>query len=87
MTGTIINVVGRVGGIEYSRNRDFLYVSNYDPNGTLVQYDLTMGNAATIISSKTILSSTPKEIVLHEGIYFDTISGDKVVAKKFICVR
>ncbi|MEO8086657.1 MAG: hypothetical protein ABI763_07555 [Bacteroidota bacterium] len=48
-----------VYGIEYSRTGDYLYVSNYDPLGTLVQYDLTSGNAATIIASKTILSSTP----------------------------
>jgi hypothetical protein len=63
-TGIVSNAITipvgyHVYGIEYSRNGDLLYVSTYDPLGTLVQYDLTSGNAATIIASKTIISSTP----------------------------
>jgi hypothetical protein len=48
-----------VYGIEYPRTGDLLYVSNYDPQGTLVQFDLTSGNAATILASLTVLSTTP----------------------------
>jgi len=60
VTNPITIPVGyHVYGLEYSRNGDLLYVSTYDPLGTLVQYDLTSGNAATIIASKVILSSTP----------------------------
>ncbi len=63
-TGIVSNAITipvgyHVYGIEYSRTGDFLYVSNYDPLATLVQYGLTSGNADTIIASKTILSSTP----------------------------
>ena len=63
VTGVISNPISlplgyHVYGIEYSRTGDFLYVSNYDPLGTLVQFDITSGNAATILATKTILSST-----------------------------
>ena len=71
-TGIISNAItipmgAHVYGIEYSRNGDLLYVSNYDPLGTLVQYDISSGNAATIIASKTILSSTPDIYGLQIG--------------------
>jgi hypothetical protein len=63
-TGVVSNAISipvsyHVYGLEYSRTGDLLYVSNYDPLGTLVQYDLTSGNADTIAASKTILSATP----------------------------
>lgn len=63
-TGIVSNAITipvfyHVYGIEYSRNGDLLYVSDYDPQATLLQYDLTSGNEATIIASQTALSSTP----------------------------
>lgn len=72
-TGVISNPVtipmtAHVYGIEFSDDGNFLYVSNYDPLGTLVQFDLTSGNQATIIASKTILSQTPDIYGLQIGI-------------------
>jgi hypothetical protein len=63
-TGIVSNPVSlplfdHVYGVEFSGNQQLLYVSTYDPNGTLVQFDLTAGSTAAIIASKTILSLTP----------------------------
>ena len=63
-TGVVSNAISipigyHVYGIEYSRNGNLLYVSSYDPLGTLLQFDLTSGNADTILASKTILSDVP----------------------------
>ncbi len=64
VTGIVSNPVtlpltAHVYGVEFSKNSHFLYVSTYDPSATLVQFDLTSGNAATILASKTTLSTTP----------------------------
>jgi len=63
-TGVLSNALtlpfpAHVYGIEFSENSSRLYVSNYDANATLVQYDLTLGTAALIKASKTTLSTTP----------------------------
>jgi hypothetical protein len=71
-TGMISNPVSlplfaHVYGLEYSPNQQFLYVSTYDPLATLVQFDLTAGNAAAILATKVILSSTPDIYGLQIG--------------------
>ena len=63
-TGIVSNPVtlplgAHVYGVEFSKNSHYLYVSTYDPSATLVQFDLTSGNAASILASKTTLSTTP----------------------------
>lgn len=63
-TGVVYNPItlpigSHVYGIEFSKNSHFLYVSTYDPAATLVQFDLTSGNAATILASQTTISVTP----------------------------
>lgn len=63
-TGVVSNPItlpigAHVYGIEYSRTGDLLYVSSYDPGATLMQFDLTSGNAATILNTLTVLSTTP----------------------------
>ncbi|HKR03636.1 MAG TPA: T9SS type A sorting domain-containing protein [Bacteroidia bacterium] len=63
-TGIVSNPVSlplfdHVYGVEFSGDQHLLYVSTYDPNGTLVQFDLTAGSTAAIIASKTMLSLTP----------------------------
>jgi hypothetical protein len=63
-TGIVSNAISlpigyHVYGIEYSRTGDLLYVSCYDPLATLIQFDITSGNAATILASKVILSDVP----------------------------
>jgi hypothetical protein len=62
-TGIVSNPISiplfdHVYGVEFSGDQHFLYVSNYDPNGTLVQFDLTAGTVAAILASKTVLSLT-----------------------------
>jgi hypothetical protein len=63
-TGIVSNPItipfsDHVYGIEFSPDQHLLYVSNYDPLATLVQFDITSGNPATVLASKTILSFTP----------------------------
>jgi hypothetical protein len=63
-TGVISNAItlpmtNHVYGLEFSGDGKKLYVSCYDPSQTLVQFDLTSGNAATIRASQTALSQTP----------------------------
>ncbi len=72
VTGIISNPISlplfdHVYGLEYSPNQQFLYVSSYDPAATLVQFDLTAGNAAAILASKAIISSTPDIYGLQIG--------------------
>ena len=62
-TGAVSNPITlpmgyHVYGVEFSKNSRFLYVTNYNPSATLVQFDLSSGNAATIIASKTVISNT-----------------------------
>ncbi len=65
VTGVLSNPItlpmggNHVYGIEFSENASRLYVSTYDPNATLVQYDLTLSSATAIKNSKLTLSQTP----------------------------
>ena len=47
-----------VYGLEFSPDDSKLYVTCYNPLGTLVQFDLTQGNVEAIINSATMLSNT-----------------------------
>ncbi|MBK9729934.1 MAG: T9SS type A sorting domain-containing protein [Chitinophagaceae bacterium] len=47
-----------VYGIEFSPDDSKLYVTNYNPEATLLQFDLTQGSADAIINSKVTLNST-----------------------------
>jgi hypothetical protein len=77
-TGTVSNTVSlpqsdHVYGVEFSIDGKFLYVSCYNPLGTLLQYDLQAGNAAAILATQTVISSTPDiyglQIANNEKIY------------------
>jgi WD40 repeat protein len=62
-TGTISNPMtipmeDHVYGLEFSPDDSKLYVTCYNPLGTLVQFDLTQGNVEAIINSATMLSNT-----------------------------
>jgi hypothetical protein len=46
-----------VYGFEFSPDGTKIYVSSYDPAGTLIQYDITSGVASTIFSTAQILST------------------------------
>ncbi|MEP7264131.1 MAG: T9SS type A sorting domain-containing protein [Bacteroidota bacterium] len=63
-TGVVSNPVSlpigsHVYGVEFSNSGRYLYVSCYDPLGTLLQFDLMPGNAPGILATKTALSQTP----------------------------
>lgn len=45
-----------VYGFEFSPDGNFIYVTTYDPNGTLIQFNLNAGNQSAIISSGQVLS-------------------------------
>jgi len=53
-----IPIPAHVYGIEFSPDGSKLYVSTYDANATLVQYDLSLTSTAAILASKTALSTT-----------------------------
>lgn len=62
-TGVVSNPISlpigdHVYGVEFSNSGRYLYVSCYDPQGTLLQFDLTPGNAPGILATKTVLSTT-----------------------------
>ena len=62
-TGEVFNPISipmpdHVYGLEFSGSGQKLYVTCYDPDGTLIQYDLGAGNAADILASYTALSTT-----------------------------
>lgn len=62
ITGMVSNPVtipvgDHVYGLEFSPDDTKLYVTCYDPLGTLLQYDLAAGNATEVINSKVILSN------------------------------
>lgn len=70
VTGIVSNPItlpmtAHVYGLEFSQNGRYLYVSTYDVSGTLLQFDLISGNAATILSTKTVLSLTPDTYALQ----------------------
>ncbi len=48
-----------VYGLEFSNNSSKLYVSNYDPFGTLVQFDLSVPDIDSILASRIALIVTP----------------------------
>lgn len=63
ITGMVSNPVtipveDHVYGLEFSPDDTRLYVTCYDPLGTLLQFDLAAGNANAVINSKVILSNT-----------------------------
>jgi len=71
-TGAISNAItlpmtDHVYGLEFSGDGKKLYVSCYDPSQTLVQFDLSTGNAATIRASQTALSQTPDIYALQRA--------------------
>lgn len=62
-----ISYSDHVYGIEFSPNSDVLYVSTYEVNANLVQYDLTIADLNTMISSAEIVSTTPDIYPLQRG--------------------
>ncbi len=63
-TGIISNPItiptaGHIYGLEFSPDASELYVTCYDPMGTLLQYDINGNNLYNIILSKIALSVTP----------------------------
>ena len=44
-------------GVEFSPNNQLLYIAESSKNAKLYQYDITSGNQATIIASRTIIGS------------------------------
>jgi len=68
-----IPMTDHVYGIEFSSQSSMLYVSSYDPGQTLIQYDLTSGVPATIISTQIQISFTPDiyglQLARDEKIY------------------
>lgn len=61
-TGTVSNPItipmeDHVYGLEFSPDDSKLYITCYNPLGTLVQFDLSAGNVADIINSATTLSN------------------------------
>ncbi len=53
-----IPVYAHVYGVEFSPDNSKLYVTCYDPEGTLLQFDLLQANQTSIINSKVTLNST-----------------------------
>ncbi len=62
-----ISYSDHVYGIEFSPNSDLLYVSTYEANGTLLQYDLTLPTISAMISAVQIISTTPDIYPLQRG--------------------
>ena len=62
-----ISYSDHVYGIEFSPSSTLLYVSTYETSGTLIQYDLTQPNIASIIASAQIISTTPDIYPLQRG--------------------
>ena len=62
-----ISYCDHVYGIEFSPNSDLLYVSTYEANGTLLQYDLTLPTISAMISAVQIISTTPDIYPLQRG--------------------
>ncbi len=54
-------------GVEFSDDGRKLYVSSYETDSTLVQYDLTSWNSAAVIASRTVLSGTADIHALQIG--------------------
>ena len=70
LTGIVSNAItlpmtGYVYGLEFSPDGPFLYVSTYELSGTLLQFDLSSGNAAVILASKIVLRVTPDTYALQ----------------------
>jgi hypothetical protein len=71
-TGIVSNPVtfyqtDHVYGIEFSPESSKIYVSTYDVNKTLVQYDLSLTNTVAIAVSETTISATPSIYGLQLG--------------------
>jgi hypothetical protein len=62
-----ISYSDHVYGIEFSRNGDVLYVSTYDPNGTLVQYDLSITDVNAMVAAAQVVSTTADIYPLQRG--------------------
>ncbi|MEO6166636.1 MAG: T9SS type A sorting domain-containing protein [Chitinophagales bacterium] len=82
-TGLISNPVtipmpDHVYGLEFSPNAANLYVTCYNPMGTLVQFDLTQGSAEAIISSAIALTITPDLYALQLAV-----DGKIYIAKSY----
>jgi hypothetical protein len=71
-TGMVSNPVtflqtDHVYGVEFSADASKIYVSTYDVNKTLVQYDLSLTNTVAIAVSETTISTTPSIYGLQLG--------------------
>ncbi len=62
-----ISYSDHVYGVEFSQNGDVLYVSAYEENATLLQYDLTIADLPTMISTREIVSTTPSTYAIQRG--------------------
>lgn len=56
-----------VYGLEFSPNSDVLYVSTYQSNANLIQYDLTINDLTAMVSAAEIVSITPYIYPLQRG--------------------
>lgn len=56
-----------VFGVEFSQNGDVLYVSTYEENATLMQYDLTAADLPTMLSTAQIVSTSADIYPLQRG--------------------
>ena len=71
-TGIISNCISipmpaHVYGVEFSPNEQFLYVTTYDYENSLLQFDLSAGTADEVIASKTVINFTPDLYALQLG--------------------
>ncbi|MES2555794.1 MAG: T9SS type A sorting domain-containing protein [Bacteroidota bacterium] len=62
-----ISYADHVYGLEFSSNSNALYVSTYDANGTIMQYDLSIANLASMVAAAEIVSTTADTYPLQRG--------------------
>jgi hypothetical protein len=65
-------------GVEFSPNEQFLYVTTYDLENGLLQYDLTAGTADEIIASKQVINFSEDLYAMQLGL-----DGKIYVCKSF----
>jgi len=89
-TGQVSNVTTLLSGftqgvgVEFSPSSNLLYIAGYG-NSDIYQYDLSSGNAATIISSQTIIAS-PSMFrgnlqLAPDGMIYQNISNSSYLAR------
>lgn len=78
VTGILSNPISlpmtdHVYGLEFSIDGRYLYITCYDPGATLIQFDLSAGNASAVLASQVVLSTIPDlyglQLANNEKIY------------------